>query len=79
MRRWYGGALAGLEAEAREATECAREVLDRAEEACLRIGRRRFAKRARGDAANLAHELSGRRKPSQLMLEKLQASLSRGS
>ena len=66
------GALASLEAEDRETTEHAGEVLGRAEEACQRSGLRQTAERVGVDAANLARVLSGRRKPSELMLERLQ-------
>ncbi len=72
-------ALANLEGEAREASEHARELLERAKEACRAMGQRRFAERAGVDASNLAHVLNGRRKPSQLMLENLRACLTEGS
>ncbi len=70
------GALASLEADARQTTEHEGEVLGRAEEACQRSGLRQTAEWAGVDAANLAHVLSGRRKPSGLVLEKLRSSLS---
>ncbi len=72
-------ALVDLGTEACEASDHAKGVLERAKEACRVMGRRRFAERAGVDASNLAHVLNGRRKPSQLMLAKLQACLTEGS
>ena len=65
--------------EAREQGRLVREVLETVRDQCRRIGVRQFAKRAKVDAANLAHVLSGRRKPSQVMLAKLEKALEQGS
>jgi transcriptional regulator with XRE-family HTH domain len=68
-------AVSRLETEAREQGRQVREVLEAVRTQCRRIGVRQFAKQAKVDAANLAHVLSGRRKPSQMMLAKLEAAL----
>jgi transcriptional regulator with XRE-family HTH domain len=68
-------ALPRLEQEASEEPELVREVLEGVKRRCQLIGVRRFAKRAGVDAANLAKVLSGRRRPSQAMLAKVQAAL----
>ncbi|MDP9440315.1 MAG: helix-turn-helix transcriptional regulator, partial [Actinomycetota bacterium] len=72
-------ALDNLEAEAREASEHARGVLERAKETCQVLGLRRFAEWAGVDASNLARVLNGRRSPSLPMLAKLRACLTEGS
>jgi len=72
-------ALANLEAQARKASEVERGVLKRVRGMCRAMGQRRFADRAGVDSSNLAHVLNGRRKPSQLMLEKLRACLTEGA
>jgi transcriptional regulator with XRE-family HTH domain len=70
-------AVSQLEREAYEEAEHVREVLDAVRRRCQLVGVREFARRAGVDAANLVRILKGRRKPSQLMLAKLQAALAR--
>ena len=72
-------ALANLEAEAREASEHTRGMLERAKMVCRVMGRRRFAERAGVDASNLVHVLNDPHKLSQLMLAKLRACLTEES
>jgi hypothetical protein len=55
------------------------KLLKAASERCQQIGLRWFAAQATADRANLTHVLSGRRKPSQLMLAKLETALARFS
>jgi transcriptional regulator with XRE-family HTH domain len=68
-------AVPQMEKEADEQAKHRREVLDAVRDQCQRTSLRLFAKRAKLDEANLARVLKGRRKPSQLMLAKLQAAL----
>jgi hypothetical protein len=68
-------AISRLEREASEEAEHVREVLDAVRGRCQLLGVREFARRARVDCANLVKVLSGRRKPSQLMLVQLQVAL----
>ena len=68
-------AIPQLEREACEEAEHIREVLDAARRRCRLVGVREFARRAGVDSANLAKVLGGRRKPSQVMLAKLEAAL----
>ncbi len=68
-------AVPRLEALACEEDEHVQEVLDAVKKRCQRFGVRWFADQSGVDAANLAHVLSGRRKPSQAMLAKLEVAL----
>ncbi len=70
-------AVSRLEREASEEAEHVQEVLDAVRRSCRLLGVRQFARQAGIDGANLAHVLSGRRRPSQVMLVKLQAALAR--
>ncbi len=71
-------ALPVLEREASEEAELARELLAAVKQRCHVIGVREFARRAGVDGANLTHILSGRRKPSEALLIKLEAALTQG-
>lgn len=68
-------AVSQLEREASQEAEHVREMLDAVRRRCQLLGAREFARRAGVDSANLAKVLGDRRKPSQLMLAKLQATL----
>ncbi len=70
-------AISRLEREASEEAEHVQEVLDAVRRHCRLVGVRKIARRAGVDSANLAKVLSGRRKPSHVMLEKLEAALAR--
>jgi len=70
-------AAAHLEKDAREQAEYVQEVLDAVRDWCQCISIRQFAKLAEVDEANLAHVLSGRRKPSRITVAKLEAALAR--
>lgn len=69
-------AVPRMEAVACEQAEHIQKVLKQAEEMCQRIGLRRFTEKARIDAANLAHVMNGQRRPSRMMLAKLEIALS---
>jgi transcriptional regulator with XRE-family HTH domain len=69
------GAASCLEREAREGDARIREVLEAVRERCECSSVRQFAKQAKVDTANLTHVLSGRRKPSRVMLMKLRKAL----
>jgi predicted transcriptional regulator len=71
-------ALSHLEREASEDGEHVREVLDVVRRRCRLVGVREFARRAGVDGANLAKIVSGRRRPSQVMLVRLQVALASG-
>lgn len=68
-------AIPRLEREASEEAEHVHEVLDAVRMRCWLVGVREFARRAGVDGPNLAKVLSGRRKPSQLMIATLQVML----
>jgi transcriptional regulator with XRE-family HTH domain len=68
-----------METATREQAEYIQKVLKQAEEVCQRIGLRRFAEQAEIDAANLAHVVNGQRRPSRMMLTKLEIALSHRS
>jgi transcriptional regulator with XRE-family HTH domain len=69
-------ALPYLDREANDQTKHVHELLDATKDECRRIGSiRQFARQAGVDGANLAHVLSGRRKPSQGMLMKVRRAL----
>ena len=69
-------AVSQLESACREQAEYTQKVLDAVRRYCQRVSVRRLANEADMDGANLAHVLSGRRKPSRAMLAKLEAALS---
>lgn len=60
-----------LEGDASEQAEYAREVLDGVRRYCQQVGVREVARQAGLDPSNLSRVLKGRRKPSQIILEKL--------
>ncbi len=64
-----------MEREAHKQAERVQKILDAVKDQCQRTSVRQYGKQAGVDEANLAHVLSGRRKPSQVMLAKLQATL----
>jgi hypothetical protein len=70
-------AIPRMEREASEEAEHIREVLDAVRKRCRLVGVREIARQAGVDGANLAKVLSGQRKPSQMMLTKLEATLVR--
>ncbi len=67
--------MAHLEAADREQAEHTQKLLEAVRDRCYRTGVRLFARQANVDEANLAHVLSGRRKPSGVMLAKLETAL----
>ena len=70
-----GAAASRLQRAESEEAEQTERVLDEVRRHCELTGLRRFVRRARIDPANLNRVLKGRRKPSRLMLAKLQALL----
>lgn len=76
-RRGCIGRFPQLAREASEEAEHVLEVLDAVRRRCRLVGVQEFARRAGVDGANLAKVLSGRRKPSLVMLANLQIALAR--
>jgi hypothetical protein len=68
-------AAAQLEAGDREQAEHMQELLETVRKRCLHVGVRKFAAHAGVDGTNLARALSGRRKPSEAMLVRLEVAL----
>jgi hypothetical protein len=72
---WRHRSIPRLEREALEEARHVREVLDAVRKCCWLVGVREYARQAEVDGANLAKVLNGQRKPSQVMLAKLQVML----
>lgn len=68
-------AVSALEAVERERIDQQQAVLESVREQCQQTSMRQVAAQAEVDAANLSHVLTGRTRPSEGMLAKLEAAL----
>jgi transcriptional regulator with XRE-family HTH domain len=71
----FSRAVARLEAADREPAEHLQELLETVRKRCQHVGVRRLAAYSGVDGTNLARVLSGRRKPSEAMLVRLEEAL----